>query len=238
MQVKDLMTSKVITVSPDTLVSEVAELLHKYHFTGVPVVNEEGRVLGTISERDFITADSHLYLPTYIQMLSNVDYVQGAGKHLPHVVEQVVNAKAKDIMNQNIPFARPDTTIEEVSRMFAEKRVNPVPVTDSTNKLLGVISRSDLIKFFSPDMVRANYIPKQEPVPQPRMIDQQVAYTQSHFMSTFAYVAKARANIWLTAAIVLFIVGFIAGIIYVADPNIFINKQQPKYSPTPTKSQS
>ncbi len=234
MQAKDLMTSKVITVTPDTLVSEVADLLHKYHYSGLPVVNNDGRVLGTISERDFITADSNLYLPTYIQMLSNVDFVQGAEKKLPHVVEQVVNAKAKDIMNQSVPFARPDTPIEELARMFAEQRVNPIPVTDSTNKLVGIISRSDLIKFFSPSMVRSAYIPEQAPVPKPRMIDSQVNYTQSHFTSSFAYVAKARANIWLTATVVLFIVGFIAGIIYVADPNILRGKSQPQYLPTKT----
>lgn len=229
------MTNKVITVTPDTLVSEVADLLHKYHYSGLPVVNGEGRVLGTISERDFITADSNLYLPTYIQMLSNVDFVQGAGKKLPHVVEQVVNAKAKDIMNQAVPFARPDTSIEELARMFAEQRVNPIPVTDSTNKLIGIISRSDLIKFFSPSMVRANYIPEQRPVPQPRLIDSQVEFTHNHFTSRFAYVAKARANIWLTAAVVLFIVGFVAGIIYVADPNVLRGRNALEYSPTSTK---
>jgi CBS domain-containing protein len=221
MLVKDLMSSKVVTVTPDTLVSEVAETLHKYHFTGIPVVNEENRVLGTISERDFITSDSHLYLPTYIQMLSNMDYIQGGGKNLPKVVDQVVNAKARDIMNQHVPFARPETTIEEVARMFAEERVNPIPVTDSTNKLIGVISRSDLIKFFSPDAIRTSYIPTQEEHTTQRMIDSQVDFTQNHFTSTFAYVAKARANIWLTASVVAIVIGFLAGIIYVADPNIF-----------------
>lgn len=225
------MTSKVITVGPDTLVSEVAEILHSHHFTGVPVVNPDGRVLGTISERDFITADSHLYLPTYIHMLSNMEYVQGGGKNLPHVVDQIVNAKAKEIMNQNIPFARPDSTIEEIAHMFAEQRVNPVPVTDSTNKLLGVISRSDLIKFFSPTMLQSSYIPNKEQPAKPRLIDSEVNFAHSEFTSTFAYVAKARANIWITAAVVLFITGFIVGIIYVADPNIFKNKEGPNYIP-------
>ncbi len=232
MLVKDLMSTKVITVKPDTLVSEVAEILHEHHFTGVPVVNEEDRVLGTISERDFITADSHLYLPTYIHMLSNMDYVQGGNKHLPHVVEQIVNAKAKDIMNQSVPFARPENTIEEVSRMFAEDRVNPVPVTDSTNKLMGVISRSDLIKFFSPDMVRSSYIPTAQPERRNRIIDSEVEFAQNHFTSTFAYVAKARANVWITTAVVLFIVGFIIGIIYVADPNIFHGDSGSNYAPS------
>lgn len=231
MLAQDLMTKNVVTVTPDTLVSEVAEILHTHHFTGVPVVNSEGRVLGTISERDFITADSNLYLPTYIHMLSNMEYVQGGGKNIPHVVDQIVNAKAKDIMNQNVPYARPDSTIEEVARMFAEQRANPVPVTDSTNKLLGVLSRSDLIKFFSPNMLQRSYIPTAQPQARQRLIDSEVNIAQNEFVSTFAYVAKARANVWLTAAVVLFIVGFIAGIIYVADPNIFKNDSGPNYLP-------
>lgn len=221
MLVKDLMTAKVITVKPDALVSEVAELLHKHHFSGVPVVNDEGVVLGTISERDFITAESHLYLPTYIKLLSNMDYVQGSGKNLPHVVDQIVRSTAKDIMNQKLTFARPETTLEQLAAMFAESRANPIPVTDDKNHLLGVISRSDLMKFFSPRLIQQSYIPEQR---KSRIIDDQVEYTESHFMSKFAYVAKARANIWLTAVIVLFIVGFLAGIIYVADPNIFVKK--------------
>lgn len=221
------MTTNVITVSPETKISEVATIIHKNHFTGVPVVNAEGRVLGTISERDFITANSELYLPTYINMLSSMDYVQGAKQQLPHVVEQIVNSTAKDIMNQRVPFARPETTLEQLAAMFAEQRANPIPVTDPTNKLLGIISRSDLIKFFSPIEVRDSYKPEGRPqTVQSRMIDEQVNYTQGKFTSSFAYVAKARANIWLTAAIVLFLVGFIAGIVYVADPNIFTQTNQ------------
>lgn len=225
MLVKDLMTTSVVTVTPETSVSEIAQIIHKNHFTGVPVVNTEGRVLGTISERDFITATSGLYLPTYIKMLSSMDYVQGGRKHLPRVVEDVVNATAKDIMNQTVPFARPDTTLEQLATMFAEKRANPIPVTDPTNKLIGIISRSDLIKFFSLSEVRSSYKPeqRQETVPN-RMIDERVNYTETQFSSKFAYVAKARANIWLTATVVLFIVGFVAGIIYVADPNVFTSK--------------
>lgn len=218
MIVKDLMTTNVITASPDMLVSKVSEILSEHHFTGLPVVNADGQVLGTISERDFITAGSNLYLPTYIKLLSEMDYMQGGEKNVPHVVDQVVNATAKDIMNQDVPFARPETTLEELARMFAEKRVNPIPVTDSGNKLMGIISRSDLIKFFNPAQLKTAYVASGN---KSRPIDQQVEVARSTFASTFAVVAKARANIWLTTAIVLFIVGFMAGIIYVADPRIF-----------------
>ena len=221
MLVKDLMITKVISVRPFTPISEVAELLHQHQFNGVPVVNDEGVVMGTVSERDFITEGSDLYLPTYIKLLSSLDYVQGGRKELPHVVDQIVKATARDIMNQEVPFARPDTTLEQLAAMFAQTRANPIPVTDNANHLLGIISRSDLIKFFSPTQVDIAYVSEQR---KPRNIDEQVEFTQSHFSSSFAFVAKARANIWLTATIVLFVIGFMVGIIYVADPNVFVKQ--------------
>lgn len=226
MLVKDLMVTKVVTVTPETKVSEVAQIMHKNRFTGVPVVNSDGRVLGTVSERDFITANSDIYLPTYINMLSGIDYVQGASKELPHVVNQIVNATAKDIMNQKITFAKPDTKLEDLAAIFAIQRVNPIPVVDDNNRLVGIIARSDLIKFYTPAEVMKSYKPEERT--GNRMIDDQVTFTQGQFTSKFAYVAKARANIWLTAAVVLFIIGFLGGIIYVADPHIFSDPKSSK----------
>lgn len=228
MLVKDLMTpaSKTVAVTPEDSITKVADLLHQNHITGLPVVNSEGVVLGTISEKDFITSGSDLYLPTYIKLLSGMDYVQGADKNLPYVVSQIVNTKAKELMNQRVPFVRPDATLEQLATLFSEKRVNPIPVTDESNKLLGIISRSDLIKFFSPSQVKKSYTSEisESLKKENRNIDNQVAYTQKYFNSRFAYVAKARANIWLTTAVVLFILGFVVGIIYVVDPSIIFNK--------------
>jgi CBS domain-containing protein len=224
MLVKDLMTpaSRVISVKPEDSVTHIAELLHDHHITGVPVIAPDATVLGVISERDFITADSELYLPTYIKLLSEMDYVQGGRKTLPYAVRQVVGATAGDIMNRQVPFVRPDTTLEQLAHVFAEKRVNPIPVTDSTNHLLGIISRSDLIKLFSADQVQRSYVPEER---KRRPIDDQVQYISKDFQTRFAYVAKARANIWITAAIVLFLTGFIIGIVYVVNPTIFSHKE-------------
>ncbi len=121
MLVSDIMTKEVVTVSPDTLVSKVAELLHERHFTGVPVINSDGTVVGVISERDFITAGSELYLPTYIKLLSDMDYLQGGRKTLPYVMSQIVKATAKDIMNTHVPFAKPGMNLEQNSNAVCSK---------------------------------------------------------------------------------------------------------------------
>jgi CBS domain-containing protein len=148
MKVKDLMTTKVVSVTPNTPVHEVAALMQKFHFTGVPVMDGK-KLVGIIAERDFITSDSELYLPTYIKLLTDLDFVSGDDKRLPREAGKIINAKAKDIMNQKVISISPDSSLEELAETFATKRINPVPVTDSAGNMVGIISRSDLIKLFS-----------------------------------------------------------------------------------------
>ncbi len=100
-------------------------------------------------------------------------------------------------------------------------------VTDAHNKLVGIIARSDMLKpmlrHATPLADEQLRMKQEQGVERP--IDEQVLYISKDFQSRFAYVAKARANIWLTAIIVLFVVGFLAGIIYVADPSIIVKTE-------------
>jgi CBS domain-containing protein len=217
MKVKDLMTSHVITVRPTQTLQEVAELLYQYHFTGVPVADEDGTLRGIIAERDFIASDSKLYLPTYIKLLTDMDFVQNDEKRLPPEARKIINARAKDIMNPKVVTVFEDTDIDDLAELFAEKRVNPVPVVDKKGKIIGIISRSDLIKLLS----GKQRVKQAEVIASRRVIDTQVGLVEKDLNNRFAYVAKFRANVWLTTAIVLFIIGFLIGVVYVVDPNFF-----------------
>jgi CBS domain-containing protein len=211
MKVKELMTSKVVTIGPTATIEQVADVLHQYHFTGIPVVDTTKRLLGVIMERDFITADSKLYLPTYIKMLKDLDFVQNDKKHLSKEAQGLMSATAKDVMNSNIVTASPEDSIEKLSELFATKRVNPIPVVDDGFHLVGVISRSDLIKLFS----RKNI----EPVRQeaPRIIDATVEKAYKEVGSHFAFVSKMRASIWFLISLAFLIIGFILGVAWVVD---------------------
>lgn len=217
MLVKDLMTTHVVSVTPATSITEVAEVLHRHSFSGLPVVDEQGTVMGMINERDFLASKAQIYLPTYIKLLQSMDYVGKDNKTLPHVAKQITHIKASDIMNQHVLFVHPEMSIQEVAEIFASRGNNPLAVTDTHNKLLGIISRSDLLK----PMVRGSVLKAETKSARSRSVDAEVEYLTSDFQSRFAYVTKARANIWLTAAIVLALAGFIAGVIYVADPQLF-----------------
>ncbi len=224
MKVKDLMTTKIISVTLETPIHEVAEILEKFHFTGVPVADGK-KVAGLIAERDFITSDSNLYLPTYIKLLTDLDFVSGDKKRLPPQAQKIINAKARDIMNKKVITVSPDASLEELAQLFATKRVNPIPVTDKQGNMVGIISRSDLIKLFSKTNLKDQGI-----VDHPhRVIDENVEEVHEQFQSHFSLVTKARANVWLVVAIVLFVIGFIIGIVYVVDPNYFLGSTQDEY---------
>jgi len=213
----------VITVKPDQTLAQVADVLYQYHFTGVPVAEEDGTLLGIIAERDFIASDSKLYLPTYIKLLTDLDFVKNDEKRLDPAAKKIINARARDIMNKKVVTVDANMDIDAVALLFAEKRVNPVPVVDKKNKIIGIISRSDLIKLLS----GRQHIKSLEDKMQSRTIDTQVHDVQIDMKNKFAYVAKFRANIWLTSAIVLFVIGFLAGIVYVVDPTYFVPKEDP-----------
>ena len=211
MLVKGLMSTKIITVRPNATIEQVADVLHQYHFTGVPVVDEKDRLLGVIMERDFITSDSKLYLPTYVKMLKDLDFVQNDKKHLSKEAEGLIHATAKDVMNSNLVTLNPKDTIEHAAELFATKRVNPIPVVDEAFKLVGVLSRSDLITLFS----KKNIAEKREaPL---RIVDVTAEKTFKEIDKHFALVSKVRASVWFLISIAFLVIGFVLGVLWVID---------------------
>lgn len=208
MLVKELMTTNVITVKPGSTLETVADTLHQYHFTGLPVVDGNNTVLGMIMERDFITKDSRLYLPTYIKLLKNVDFYSGDKRHLPDEVKKVMYATAQDVMNKNVVYAYPDTTLEELANIFATKRVNPIPVVDSHFRLVGVISRSDLIKLYS----KANLETK--PEQETRIIDAEAEQSYQALDKKYIFMDRTRAMVWMLISVTTLFIGFFLGIVW------------------------
>lgn len=208
MKVQNLMTTDVVTVAPDTQVSEIAEILHKRHFTGVPVVDGSKKLLGMITERDFIASDSKLYLPTYIKIISDFDFVQNDKKRLSQDILKVIQATAKDIMSTKLITASPFMDIDEAASLFALHRVNPVPVVNGEGVLVGIISRSDLIKLFAFKNIHPILERQQKPIN--KILGQAVVKMDS----SFALVSKTRALYWFIIGVLCFIAGFIMGVIW------------------------
>lgn len=141
-QAKNIMTRTVISVRPNTPLAQVASLMGKNHISGIPVTNENDEVLGLISEKDF--------LRNMGSQTSNFMEVVAAclGKGGCAAIS-VRKSLAEDIMTAPAITVKGTTPILELSRLFHEKGINRVPVVSEENKLIGIVSRADLVKGYA-----------------------------------------------------------------------------------------
>jgi len=136
----DIMTKKVFSVKKDTTIKEVAELMAKEKISGIPVIEDDGKVAGIISEKDFLSSmgseDKTHFMAFVAECLS------GKGCAAFPVSLQ----KAEDIMTSPAIIVREGATVFEISNIFTQKNINRVPVTDREGKLLGIVSRADIVR--------------------------------------------------------------------------------------------
>ncbi|MCL5982649.1 MAG: CBS domain-containing protein [Firmicutes bacterium] len=142
---RDLMTRDVVTVASDTTVQELARLLLEHKISGLPVVDKEGRIIGIVSEGDLVYQDKKLHIPAAWQILGGVVYLENPNR-LGQDLMKMTAAKVGDLMTTRVYTVKEDTSVEAIATIMVEKKVNRVPVVDGAGKLVGIVSRQDLIK--------------------------------------------------------------------------------------------
>jgi len=146
LKVKDIMTKDVITIDADMPISEAANLLITRSFTGTPVM-QAGKMVGIVTEADFLTRDRAVHLPTFLQVFSQIKIFKKDEARFKEEFQRFLDTKVKDIMTTHVITVDPDTSITEVAQIFIAKRVNPIPVVKEGN-LVGIIARSDIVRIF------------------------------------------------------------------------------------------
>lgn len=138
MRVEDLMTSKVFTVEQHDLIDRVFFLIHYERIRHLPVV-EKGKVIGIVSDRD-------LYKALGPKSNSNaIEAPTGTGTAELHVIPK----KVQHIMHRGVITVNPDTYASEAAAIMADNKIGALPVVDKDNKLVGILSSTDILRVFS-----------------------------------------------------------------------------------------
>ena len=145
-QVKDVMHIDHITVAPDTPVEEVLRILDDHEETGVPVV-DDGRCVGIITEDDLVIPDPEgdLHLPHYVSVFGGMVFIEPL-RRFEGRVRKAFAAKAADMMTRDPVTVGPDASVEEAGRIMHDTKHNRLPVTDEDDRLVGVITRVDVLE--------------------------------------------------------------------------------------------
>jgi CBS domain-containing protein len=129
--VVDLMTTEVIAVSRETGLRDAARLMFRNRVSGLPIVDDAGALVGIITEADFLRLEVERHEGT-----------RGNGDTVG------------DVMSRGVVTVSPNVEIYEAAKIMAVQEIKRLPVVDEDNRLLGVISRSDIVSIFTrPDDV-------------------------------------------------------------------------------------
>jgi CBS domain-containing protein len=139
-KVNEVMTREVATVSAETPLKTVAEIMSRRRVSGLPVIDLQGKVLGIISDKDFLSHMGDGTARSFMDVVS--ECLKGGG-----CVAAPVRAKhAGDIMNSPAITVGQDTSVMDAARTLVEKGINRLPVVDEKGRLVGIVSRADVVR--------------------------------------------------------------------------------------------
>jgi CBS domain-containing protein len=143
MQAQDVMTTKVVAVAPDTPVTEIAKLLLERRISAVPVVSDDRKLVGMVSEGDLIhrLGQEGAKRSWWLDLLASPQ--TRAEAHLKDL-----GRLAWDVMTPSVVSVMPDTPLPEIARLLEAHRIKRVPVLRD-GELVGIVSRADLLRAFA-----------------------------------------------------------------------------------------
>ena len=137
-KVRDVMTTPVVAVRQGTSFKELAALLRKHRVSGFPVLDEDQKVIGIVSEADLLAKEA--------LSADRGGPITAIVRHKE--LEKADGVTAGDLMTRNVVTVRPDNTVEHAARLMYHLQVKRLPVVDAGGYLVGIVSRADLLTVF------------------------------------------------------------------------------------------
>lgn len=145
--VSDIMTTAVVSVRPDTPLADASKIIAEHHFDGVPVVHPDDTLAGILTEYDLVSKGSALHLPTVQRILGEFKVYKKDRDDFQDDVDVLKKLSVRDLMNDDPLTLLKTASLGEVVKAFRDHhRVNPIPVIDAERKVVGVVSRFDVMK--------------------------------------------------------------------------------------------
>ena len=140
----DIMTTEVITVKKETPLKELAEILYKNRINGVPVVDDEGFLIGIICESDLVRKDKKLHIPTVVALFDAVFYLESS-KNIEKEIRQINATTVEELFSRKVVTVDEKTPIDEIATIMTQKKIYTIPVMDG-KRMVGIIGKGDVIR--------------------------------------------------------------------------------------------
>ena len=141
---KDIMNREVVTVRPDTEITEAARTLLERRINGVPVVDENGDLVGILCQSDLIAQQKKMPIPSLFTFLDGLIALTSM-KQIEKEVRKIAATVVSDAMTPDPVTVKPDTSIESVAALMVDNSFHTLPVVEN-ERLVGIIGKSDVLR--------------------------------------------------------------------------------------------
>jgi CBS domain-containing protein len=143
--IAEIMDRTPETVQPDTPVEDVVRTLRENELPGLPVIDDDGKLVGIVTEADLILPDDQgdLHIPHYINLFGGTVFLEPLGRFEDRL-RKAFASKAADMMTSDPDSVAPDTTVREAARLIHDTGHNRLPVVED-GRLVGVVTRVDVL---------------------------------------------------------------------------------------------
>lgn len=144
MTARDIMSTEVVTVTTETSLKDLAKIFVETRFSNIPVLDQGGKLVGTISETDLIEQQKPLHIPTVMAFLDGVFYLNRE-KKFKEEVDRVTATTVGELYERDPVTCSPDATIREMAGLMSQHKVHLLPVVED-GAMIGVVARLDMIR--------------------------------------------------------------------------------------------
>jgi CBS domain-containing protein len=136
-----IMTKPVISVTPETTILEAANILLQRHISGLPVITKAGKLVGIVSESDFIRRGE---IGTQKKRSPWLRFILGSGREADDFVREN-GRKVSEVMTERLITVNEETPLEEIVRLMEKNGIKRLPVVEA-DKVVGIVSRTNLLQ--------------------------------------------------------------------------------------------
>ena len=142
--VRDIMTTRVITLQPDMDITRATRILLDNRINGAPVVNDQGALLGILCQSDLIAQQKKLPIPAVFSLLDSYITLPG-GQKLEKQIRKIAALKVADAMTPNPVTVQADTRLETVAALMVDNSFHTLPVLEK-GRLVGIVGKEDVLR--------------------------------------------------------------------------------------------
>jgi CBS domain-containing protein len=143
--VADVMTPQPATVTPKTTLKDAIQIMANQRIGGLPVIDDNGQLVGILSQSDLMWQTTGIDLPIYIMFLDSVIYLKNPAQYNQEI-HKALGQLVKDVMTEHVVTVPPDESLKHAAQVMHDKRVRRLPVVDAEGKVIGMLTRGDIVR--------------------------------------------------------------------------------------------